>query len=303
MGTKWSHTAYLAALIAGVATAAASCSDRSTGPTAAATSISEGRLMNEKRAALQQRSGWTGDYHNRALDHVYHELRKQNAREMSKSEKCKAAEIAFKEFNAEYRRNGKPLNYRDFSFGGTVCDDSNGKRPSKQLVLGPGSQVLRRSADLSAPAASLFSQLEGVFDAEVSLSVVVSTIQDIENTAAATLDETEAGALIAAAEVAISSAEYWDANLEDWEAELSSDPSVRSNLQIASPGLSTTVGSPTGAPLSSAGLGPLARRLAKVDLVAALGSILLDWWMGPIAIEKAVIKGAVASLLAGLFDR
>jgi hypothetical protein len=55
--------------------------------------------------------------------------------------------------------------------------------------------------------------------------------------------------------------------------------------------------------LSSAGLGPLARRLAKVDLVAALGSILLDWWMGPIAIEKAVIKGAVASLLAGLFDR
>jgi len=292
MGTKWSHTAYLAALIAGVATTAASCSDRSTEPTAAVTSSSEGRVMHEKLAALREQSGWTGDYHTRALDHVYHELRRQDARKMSKGKKCQAAETAFKEFNRDYRKNGKPLNYKDFSFAGTLCDDSDEKRASKQLLFGPGDNLPRRSADLSESGVSLFTQLEGVFDNEASLGDVVSTIQDIENRAAATLDDTEAAAIIAAAEIAISSAEYWSANADAWGAELY-DPSIGNSLQTASPGLSTTAVGP--------GTGALARRLMKVDLTAALGSVMIDFWMGPIAWEKAAIKGAIASLLAGLF--
>lgn len=296
MRTIWKRAAYLAVLTAGVAVAAASCTDTATSPQSSDASRNGQRAAEQKVHDLRGKYGWTGDYHTRALDHAYRQLMEQNAGSLSTASKCRLAEAALKDFNKVYRKDGRPLAVTDVSLTGTACD----KGVKKQIVQGPERSALPRRNDMSADATALLAQIDGAADSDAPVQSIRSAIYAIESTAAATLSEAEAGAVISAGEVAVSSVEYWDANLGAWEAGFGGDRPLAYSRTPGSAVVSKGVVVAPGTVVRS-GMSPLAKRIIKADVVGFIATVAYSWWFGPIGWESAAIRGAAASVAAGLF--
>jgi surface antigen len=71
-------------------------------------------------------------------------------------------------------------------------------------------------AGFSPQAASMLTEIGNVTNTHASSSSVVAAVTGVQNSAGAKLSPAEASAVAAAGSVAISSAEYWEANAEKW---------------------------------------------------------------------------------------
>jgi len=294
MRTIWKRGAYFTLLAAGLAVAAASCTDTATSPPSdgAAGGVTAEKKLND----LREKYGWTGDYHTRALEHAYRQLRTHDARKLSAALKCKVAEAALRDFTSAYRVNGRSLSATDVSLAGTACD----RNVKKQIVDGAQHSASPRMNELSATASSLLAQVESMAESEASVPAIRAAIQDIQNTASASLSDAEAGTVIAAGEIAISSVEYWNANAPAWEEGIGGDLPPSYSRTVANGDVAKTLVAAPGA-IARSGSESRTRRIIKADVTAFLVTIVTTWWAGPVGWDAAAIRAAGSSLVAGLF--
>ena len=111
-------------------------------------------------------------------------------------------------------------------------------------------------------------------------------MNQIENNASNTLGDgsLETGAVYGTGAIGVSSEQYWIANEGSWTSGM---PQPTVQLGVPTTGPQYQVGSRT-------------RRIVRADIAAAISTLVADWWMGEIAIEKACVRAAAASLVAGL---
>lgn len=294
MRTIWKRAACFTVFTVATALTAVSCTDTATSPPSA--DAAREASPEKKVSDLREKYGWAGDYHTRALEHSYRHLIKHNAGSLSAAAKCQLADEALKEFTRAYRRNGSPLGVTDVSLTGTACDLS----VRKQIIDGPQAASSPRTNELSAGATSLLAQVESAAASDASVAAINAALQGIQNTAASSLPEAEAGAVIAAGEVAKSSVEYWNLYAPAWEEGVSGDGPSTYSREVGNETAAKTVVMAPGN-LARSGGESRTRRIIKADVTAFLVTIATSWWAGPIGWDAAAIRAAASSLVAGLF--
>jgi hypothetical protein len=142
-------------------------------------------------------------------------------------------------------------------------------------------------------------QIEALFDTDASLPSIESSVYAIESSAAATLSADEAGAVVGAGSIAISSAEYWDANLDVWDSGGGIPlPEQYSRLSTRPGSVFSVLAGPPAAPRY--GLSPLGKKILKADVSAAVSSLITGWWMGAADIEVSAVRAAAASAVVAI---
>ncbi|MEJ7760245.1 MAG: hypothetical protein WKF55_11730 [Gemmatimonadaceae bacterium] len=298
MRTIWKRATYVAVITGGIAVAAVSCTDTATSPRKSDVNHSVKPAINGKVNELRAKYGWPGDYHTRALEYAFSQLMKQNARSLSPAAKCRLAEAALRDFNKAYRKDGQPMPFADVSFAGTACN-----RGAKQQIVEPsGVPGVLRKNEISADASALLAQVDAAVDNNESVEAIRSAIYSIQGTAAFNLQELEAGAVISAGEVAISSVDYWDANQDEWQSggiggnndgpiayARNGYPTVPSKIVVGASGTEVRLG-----------LTQREKRIIKADIGAFIGTIVYEWFLGPIGLSNAAGRAAAASIAAGI---
>jgi hypothetical protein len=286
MRFKWEYTAFIGVLMA-VAAAVASCSKDSTSPVASAVVREAPQPSQQKLADLQSRYGWTGKYHTDALAHVYSKLSRGKSLS-SRAERCHVALAALKEFNKTFSKDGKSKGLSDSFVSDDLC--SGNGQVAAQTQVGA-------TSDLSPKAQAILQRIPNLFDFGASSASIVASVNGIENSAIGTLNADEAAAVVSLGSVAISSAQYWDANLADWRGVSSAGgpannrapATIHSSVNLANP----TGGTPRHAASSNASIG-------KADAFAFFSSLLAGWWMGALDIEISAVRAVIASMLAAI---
>ena len=275
MRFKWEYPAFLGLLMT-FAVVVVSCSKDATSPQ---TGIprAEPRSSQQKLVDLQDKYGWTGKYHTDALAHVFDRLSHGQAF-ASKAEKCHAAVAALKEFNKSFSKDGKSKGMGDDFVSDAVCSGAS--------IPNPAPAPAGINASLSPKAIAMLQQISNQFDSGASAAAVVSNVNAIESAASKSLSPEEAGAVVSLGSVAISSAQYWNANLPSWKSSLSS-------------------GGPVANVMTTGGVVPLANMsggidIGKADVVAFFGSLIFGWWMGAFDLEVSAVRAVIASLMAAL---
>lgn len=290
MRIKWEYPVFLGGLLMALAATAVSCSKDSTSPGSAAVVREDPRLSQQKMQDLQNNYGWTGRYHTDALAHVYSRLSRGKS-VSSKSEKCRTAVSALKEFNKSFSKDGKSKGIPDDFLPDNLCNGTG------QPAANQPPPHLAANSTLSPKATAMLQQIQNLFDSGASASAIVSSVNAIENAAGGTLSATEAGAVVSLGAVAISSAQYWDANLANWRS-VTSSAGAAFNQQPTSIRPSATLLHPTpGTPGYSMASGT---SIGKADAAAFLSSLIAGWWMGALDIETSAVRAAIASMLAAL---
>jgi hypothetical protein len=291
MRIKWNYPLYLGGLVLALATAAVSCMKDSTSPSPVSANDPDARLPQQKAEELQNKYSWTGRYHTEALDYVYARLAGITAAS-SRSDQCRKALGALKEFDKSFSKDGKSRGIADDFLTEDLCNDMT------QLEALPAPLNAR---SLSPQATAMVQQIQDAIRNRAPVPTTVSRISAIENAASGSLSTAEAGAIVALGSVAINSAQYWDANLGNW---LSASSNLGASYQL----------SPENRPIRAAVSVPASPRhwvsgegmelgmsILSVDVNAFISSLLTGWWMGAIDIEVSAIRAAAASLMAGLF--
>lgn len=294
MRMKWKYPAYFGGLVLVLAATAVACSENSTSPRFAA-QVGDAPQSRLTMQELQDRYGWMGRYHTQALTYIYSKLSEGKLR-LSKSDKCRIATNALKEFDRTFSKDAVSKGLRDDFLPADLCADAGQVSASMQSDAFP-TGISPRAA-MSTLATSLLQQIENLFDTDASLSSIKSSIYSIESTAAAKLVASEAGAVVGAGSIAISSADYWNANLSLWQSSGITIPAQYNRLDTA-PGIAAIVlAAPANAPRY--GLSALGKRIMKADVYAAVGSLVTSWWMGALDVEVSAVRGAAASALAAI---
>lgn len=294
MRTKFRYAALLLAVTAGTGLTVVSCSSDSTAPAAA----TELRVAAAKLDNLRDNYGWMGDYHTKALELAFATLSEPKNRGLSRVDKCRVASAALKEFHKSFRRNGRPLGFTDVSTIDGLCEA--GAKGDLKVAAAVAASVAAAPGkvrnDISAAASKHMTQIELAFDSDVSRSALESRVNDIQSSASASLRTDEAGAVVGLGSIAFSSISYWDANEDAWTSGGTGGGAAYSRSASAGPSLN--VGVSSLAPRF--GFGPRSRAIMKADVSAALSTLIYEWFLGTIALEKAVLRGAAASMLAAL---
>ncbi|HUQ48202.1 MAG TPA: hypothetical protein VM053_08170 [Gemmatimonadaceae bacterium] len=269
------------AVMAGAAVVSASCASDgpSTGP-----ARDDLRMVQANLKDAHDKYDWIGKYHTDGLAYVYSQLAKGGGKARTQKEMCGIAAKATKEFHKAQRHGDVPAGLVDPALVGNTCPSDDGGISSK-TVLASG---LTRKTDLSSGAVSLIDQITYLTSTATSRSALVDGVLNVESQAGY-LSPDDAGAVIAVGSVALSSVDYWEANLDAW---------------VALPGTMATAYSvsataPTTGPRYGAGWWqyPVVKGLRKVlaaDALAAARSVYASWYMGPIGWDAA----AAASLFA-----
>ncbi len=287
MRIKWEYPIFLGGLLVALAATAVSCSKDSTSPGPTAVVREDPRLSQQKMRDLQDKYGWTGKYHTDALAHVYTKLSSGQS-VSSRSEKCRTAVGALKEFNKSFSKDGKSKGIPDDFLSDDLCNGT--VQPAAPTHLTP-------TSTLSPKATAMLQQIQNLFDSGASASAIVSNVNAIENAASESLSAVEAGAVVSLGSVAISSAQYWDANLANWRS-VSSSGGVAYNqlptsIRPSATLLRATPGVPGYSTASSTSIG-------EADVMAFFSALIAGWWMGALDIELAAVRAAIASMLAAL---
>jgi hypothetical protein len=281
-----------------VASAAATLTAVSCAPDSpsSATSITDPKVAQQKLADLQNTYGWIGKYHTDGLAYMYTQLTK-NSKPKSHADLCKIAAKAVKDFNRSARNRDIPVGFVDPSLANEVCPvESDGI--SATVVTLPGQSGQPRHA-LSAAAQNLINQITNLAYNLTTRSAYVSAILNIEAQAAA-LPSDQAGAVIGVASVALSSLDYWEANLDKWV----SIPVLATAYSLSTSGVTSATVGTAGAPsLTPRAAGrwwenPYVRGLGKVlaaDGVSAARTVYLAWELGPIGWDAAAASALWAS--------
>lgn len=273
-------------LLVAVAATVVSCSKDSTSPTPATVIRDEPQLAQQKLLDLQDKYGWAGKYHTDALVHIHNKLSHGNSA-TSKADKCRAGIVALKEFNKSFSKDGKSKGVDDQFLAN---EDPCASTFSTTLQIGP-------SSGLSPNGAAMVRQIADLFDSGASSATIISKVKAIENDANESLSGFEAGAVVGAGSVAISSAQYWSANLASWRTASSAGAPAslqipligRSSISLANP----AANGPRRNESAESGGG-----IGKADFTAFVTTLLAGWWLGGWDIEAAAIRAVIASMMA-----
>jgi hypothetical protein len=255
----------------------AGCSpDGTSSPQAASGSLAPGKVAEGNSSKYD----WVGKYHNDALSYALVRLRA--SKKISKLDRCKVGLAALKDFQKQYRKADGSSIKADPNLVDGMCEAA----ASKGFSLSSARTPLLDQGNISASAAGYMNDISSAVDYSANLPAYTFAVNKIENNAESALGtgSLETNAVFATGSLGISSEAYWLSNESSW-----SGGTVLPTSRLASPGTAPQyqVSSRT-------------RTIIKADIGAAIGGLLYDWWMGEIAIEKALIKGAAASLIAGL---
>jgi hypothetical protein len=263
-----------------------------------AASITDPKVAQQKLEDLQNTYGWIGKYHTDGLAYMYTQLTKDNKKK-SHADLCRIAAKAVKEFNRQARHRDVPVGLVDPALTSEVCPaDSDGL--SETVMITPGQATQPRHA-LSSAAQNYINQIVGLANTLTTRSAYVNGILNIENQAVG-LPSDEAGAVIGVASVALSSLDYWEANLDAWV----SIPGTMATAYTLSPFDMTaatlnSVSAPSFRPRYVGGKwwqNPYVRGFGKVlaaDGLAAARTIYLAWELGPIGWDAAAAAALWAS--------
>jgi hypothetical protein len=294
MRTNWKFPVYFGALVLALTATVVSCSKDSTAPQGQSASANA-HLVQQKAQDAQASYKWPGKYHTDALAHVYSKLAQANKRG-TKAEKCRVAIAALKEFDKSFRKDAKSTGVADAFLSDEVCGPpgATGDIPQFGGQSGPSPAA----AGFSPLAASMLDQIRNITSTHTSSASIVSTVAGIQNSAAAKLNPAEAGAVTASGSVAISSAEYWDANADNWRG-LSSTPGVIRNqlYTTANADGSRSAVAPTR-PRTSISAGCC--EIGYADVTTFISSLLYGWWSGIFDLEQAAVRATIASIIAAL---
>ena len=212
MRMKSAFFAILLAVTAGTTLTISACTDDSTAP---APANDNAQVVLEKKVKdLEDKYGWMGRYHTDGLEFVFGKL-KENSGKSNPEPVCKVAAKAVKEFHKAARKGELPVHLVDPSLDAEVCPASdNGKAPNKNIMVGSP----RVTAALSAEAANYIDRIATAINSATTRSALLNELRNIQYSAAVSLPGTEAGAITAIVSIAISSMDYWEANLDAWVA-------------------------------------------------------------------------------------
>ena len=293
MRTTLKYFAILASM-AGAAVVSASCA--SDGPPTAPAKV-DAALTQQKLQDLHDKYDWIGQYHTDGLAYMYKQLMKGNGKPRSRADLCRVAAKAAKEFQKMTRHNDVPANLLDPALVNETCLTEDGSTNATILVGPSGIGAPRK--DLSAGAVNLINQIGVIAGSSMSRNAYVSGIQNVE-AQAAYLPPDEAGAVIGVGSIALSSLNYWEANLSSWVS-IPGGPAA---------GYSLSVRDMTAASVASAAA-PLAgpaytkwwdnayvRGFGKVlgaDAISGGRTIVTTWFAGPIGWDAAAASAVFAS--------
>lgn len=276
------RTIWLSVMLAGIVTmsvTAISCSPDSTAPIQNAHSA---RPVVTQARSLQDQYAWMGKYHNDALAFALTKIKE--SKRTSKFDRCKVGLAALKEFQKAYRKEGRSAIFDDLTLTDGMCEAATAKNFGVSASIGVIDD-LRPRHDISSTANDYMNQLLYQVDVAPTIPALSFAVARITNQAAETVAPLEAGAVAGTGSIEVNSANYWEANESSW----SSGPQT-----AYARGLEPL-------PVSPVNQSARSRRIVRADVMAAIGVLVVDWWMGEAAIGKAAIKAAAASLIAGIF--
>jgi len=303
------RTPILSVVVAGAFAAIASCTTESTAPRT--DSAADSLVTLQKVEVLRSKYEWIGEYHTNGLKQIYRALARNGDQIHGRSDACRIAARALKEFHRTARKGEVPFGLVDPAIAGEVCGDAGDTRPIRSSVL--QSSLLRgfRTSELSAPAINYVNQVVAAVQNATSRTMLVGSLSSIRYASAATLSFAEAGAVSGVASVAITSADYWESNLSAW-VQLPSTRPIQYYMGSVG-GVPVPANTMSAAPAARYSAGPFSwwynpyvRNYVKVvaaDAGAAARVIYTTWHLGPIGWDAAaaaalwVSTGAVLALI------
>ncbi|MGK2961812.1 MAG: hypothetical protein ACSLFK_06635 [Gemmatimonadaceae bacterium] len=210
------RSAFITMLLAvsGAAITAVACTPDATAPAA----VDETRIATDRKVQeLRDRYGWVGQYHTDGLEYVFAELSK-NRGKSSRDHACRIAAKALKEFHRQARRGEVPFGLVDPAIEAETCGaEITSGGVSKSIITGNP----RVAADELLPlAVSYIDQVNqavaGAVAAGVTREGLLNQLITIQYAAVANLPPDHAGAVVAVVSIALSSLDYWEANMHNW---------------------------------------------------------------------------------------
>lgn len=293
MRKKWKLPVYFGALVLASTATIVSCSKDATAPVRQSTLA--GAQPDQQKSQEQERYKRAGKYHTDALAYVYSKLAQANKRG-TKTEKCRVAIAALKDFDKSFRKaaGSTPLSVAFPSDDVCAPVGATGDIAAFGAQSGPSFAGSR----FSPLAGSMLEQIQNVSSYSTSSSSIASSVTAIQNSAAARLNPAEAGAVTALGSVAISSAEYWNANADKWRGLSSGTGAIHKQISTTQTDGTKSAVLPAG-PRASAASGCCAG-IAAADISTFAGALLQGWFLGAFDLEQAATRATVASIIAGL---
>ena len=255
------------------------------------------RVTQQKLEDLQNKYGWIGKYHTDGLAYIYSQLAKGSGKPRSHAEVCRIVAKATKEFHKSARHGDVPANFVDPSLMSETCPADVDTRPINKTIISSAGGSFAPRSDLSWTAVNLINQITYIAGNSLSRYDYVTGIQNVESQATM-LPPDEAGAVIAVGSVALSSVDYWEANLSAWVTLPGMGTAYALNAPEAT---SATVGA-SALPLAPRNgkwwQNPYVRGFGKVlgaDAIAAGRTIYVTWAVGPVGWDAAAAGAVWAS--------
>lgn len=296
MRKRTTCVALMLATLAGTALIATSCTPDTTDPIAKP--IDDATVALQKLEDLREKYGWVGKYHTDGLAYIYARLAKNKNAIRSKSDACREAARALKDFHRTARHGEVPSAFVDPSIFEEVCGVPIDANSISRNVSVSSSGTRVRSTELSAAANDYLNQITLAVDGATSRAGLFSSINAIELNAAGTLPESEAGAVEAVASIAFSSADYWEQNLSSWVTLSGVAPVAYSVFVGTAKDPSRSLISPFGFLPPSWWSNAFLRGYLKVlgaDVAAGARTAYMSWMAGPIGWDASAASALWAS--------
>jgi hypothetical protein len=298
------HLAILA-LVPMVVFTAVRCAD-STGTTPATADTPHAAAQAGVAATmvkLHAANDWVGQFHNDALGYVRNALDGIPARARNRLTVCETARKAYREFHKARRGTDVPASV-DGAFG-QFCSNGSRARPASSVAMSGAGNTPR--TDLSYDAEQFTDQFLGAIDASVSYDDLNARINSIDAAAVASLSTDDASAVVLVGAIALSSADYWANNIQEWDPFVFDDTgffSVLTTARIAS----TPAGIGSGRADSWGSIWndtkAAAKRAARGDISAAVKALVTMGVAGgaaaPIAFDIVLSASATGSIMSVL---
>jgi hypothetical protein len=287
MRTRINRIALSLTLIAATTLTATSCLPDSTAPLAdGSTAANPGKVTPPFAAKY----AWMGEYHNNALTYAFARINRSKA--ATRFEKCVVGLAALQEFQRAFRKSGGSAVFDDLSITDGMCEAAERRGPA----ISNSFSVSSDGDVISAAASGYMDKISAAVDAMTSVSGLNYTVNKITSSAASTLVALEAGAVAGSGSIAVSSADYWTTS-----EGTSGDGGPQLAYSLNAPRTPTTDLGITPPSEPRYAIGARTKRIIKADVSAAIGVLVYEWWTGEVAVAKAAIKAAAASLIAGIY--
>ena len=293
MRTRSACNAILLALTASTTVAISACAPDTTAPLVTQETA---RLVTDRKVQdLRDRYDWIGKYHTDGLAFVYSRLKENSGKPRKKDQLCKVAAKATKEFHRAARKGEVPAGFVDPALFSETCGTEGSTAP-----IGMNAQVPnpRGTANQLSPlAASYLDQIANAINSATSRPALLNSLRSIEYSAVVNLPSDQAGLIVGTVSIAISSIDYWEANLDAWTSLPGAIATPYNRLAgavgITPPSTPRTIGSPRW------WTHPAVRTYLRIVGIDAIGGgrvLYTTWAIGPIGWDAAAAMALWSSV-------